>query len=460
MKTHKASKSAGKVTKSKHVNKKRLLKTFGLLLGLLLVVALGLFLIQQYNSTYPTEGIAGKAYSDLSSEQKQMYWGCYKEKGCGILLKEAQANKNYASYRTCSKDCHAQALSYSPQQDYCQDSDGLDYFTVGNVTSNFYLKGKEDYCLEINGKNYLFEGKCVNNKAQFVQKNCAEMGEYGCEGGKCVEKGKLSNAVDTLVIVNSDDFPDLTVDKVDAVFQLAEGYWLFPKTQTKFNILGVKYYSFSKKDWKKWLTEYFLQGDKIYPEYIVIFEKEPIYGGYQSQYELEYMLNFYDLSEEIIYCNEFKPSLEEYGGAVIPATLVDYGHKFAACGYNEDYTQIISDKGLCKGEETSCIWKNGYQMCSNMQDSFYAQNTNYFTANTIVHELLHSYANDSIELEHFSTPCAYNKLGWNPEFSFDYYLQELDAIEPFDDIIQEYANICPYVWQQFIGSQQICDKEE
>ncbi len=185
MKPKKVSKSSGKAAKPNHVSKKRLLKTFGLLLGLILMVALGLFLIQQYNSKYPAEGIAGKAYSDLTSEQKQVYWGCYKEKGCGELLSKAQQTKNYASYRACSKDCHTQALSYSSAQNYCQDSDGMDYFTKGSVTSNFYPKGKEDYCLDINGKNYLFEGVCKNNKAVFGQKNCKEFGKYECEGGVC-----------------------------------------------------------------------------------------------------------------------------------------------------------------------------------------------------------------------------------------------------------------------------------
>ncbi len=71
----KTSKSTGKIVK--HINKKRLLKSFGLLLGLMLIIALGLFLIQQYNSTYPAESIAGKAYSDLTAEQKQGYWACY-----------------------------------------------------------------------------------------------------------------------------------------------------------------------------------------------------------------------------------------------------------------------------------------------------------------------------------------------------------------------------------------------
>ncbi len=188
MKPHQSSKSTRKATKVKHVNKKRLLKSFGLLLGLLLIVVFGLFLIQQYNSTYPTESIAGKAYSDLTAEQKQGYWACYKEKGCGVLLSKAQETKNYAAYRTCSKDCHAQALAQKQEDFYCTDSDGINYTNKGIVTSNFYPQGKEDYCLDINGKNYLFEGKCVNNKAQWVQKNCKEVGSYECEGGRCEEE--------------------------------------------------------------------------------------------------------------------------------------------------------------------------------------------------------------------------------------------------------------------------------
>lgn len=186
MKQKKPSKSPEKVANIKHANKKRLFKTFGLLLSLMVVAALGLFLIQQYNSTYPAEGIAGKAYSDLSAEQKQGYWACYKEKSCGALLSEAQQSKNYAAYRSCSKECHAQALAQKQEDFYCTDSDGINYTNKGTVTSNFHPKGKEDYCLDINGKNYLFEGKCVNNKAQFVQKGCVKMGNYECEGGKCL----------------------------------------------------------------------------------------------------------------------------------------------------------------------------------------------------------------------------------------------------------------------------------
>src|SRR3989338_8760886 len=180
MKRKKATKSIRKTVK--HVNKKRLLKTFGLLLALIVVVAFGLFLIQQYNSKYPAEGIAGKAYSDLTSEQKQVYWGCYKEKSCGVLLNEAQKSKNYASYRTCSKDCHAQALSYSPKQDYCQDSDGIDYFTAGNVTSNLYPQGKEDYCLEITGRITCLRVsvcKIKHSGRRRVVKNWGSMGVKG-----------------------------------------------------------------------------------------------------------------------------------------------------------------------------------------------------------------------------------------------------------------------------------------
>ncbi len=167
--------------------KKRLLSNqaiITILISVILISAVGIIIVMDSSSA---ESISGKAYSDLSSKQKQGYWACYKEKGCGSLLKTAQQTKNYAAYRTCSKDCHAQALVQKPEDFYCTDSDGINYTNKGIVTSNFYPSGKEDYCLDINGKNYLFEGKCVNNKAQWVQKNCKEMGDYECEEGRCVE---------------------------------------------------------------------------------------------------------------------------------------------------------------------------------------------------------------------------------------------------------------------------------
>ena len=136
MKTKKSDKGRGKTAPTKHANKQRLLKTFGLLLGLILIVAFSLFLIQQYNAKYPTTG-------------------------------EAKSTLVRA---------------------WCNDSDNKeDYLTKGTVKSNLYPHGKEDYCYTFpNGKTYLMEGFCKDQKYVYGQKNCWEPGKYKCKDGACV----------------------------------------------------------------------------------------------------------------------------------------------------------------------------------------------------------------------------------------------------------------------------------
>ena len=339
----------------------------------------------------------------------------------------------------------------------CSDSDGGINLNQKGTTilmkknANHPEELKKDYCTR-SGK--LVEFYCSRNEIKTIIESC---GDGNCVEGQCIDVQRIN----TLVIVNSDDFPSLTIDKVKEHFQMAENYWLFPKTQVRFNITDIKYYALAQKDWKLWLTEDLLKGYKTYPEYIVIYQNDPTYAGYQSQYELESFLNFYEFDDEIIYCSKFKHFLDESMGIVIPAGIVNYGFKYSRCGYGEDGETVVSNvsiNGQCINKEgIPCVWKNGYQMCPDKVDSFFAQNPPLFPAKTIVHELLHSYADDEITLEHFSQVCGNNKLGWDSEYGWDYYMKTLEA-GSFDDIAQEYATICPYVWQQFINSQQVCPK--
>src|SRR3989344_2950078 len=122
----------------------------------------------------PQESLAGKAYTDLSYEQKQQYWACINE--CNKI--------GYT--RGCALDCMAKAEKYAPDQNWCQDPDGKDYFTKNSVASNLYPVPKEDSCVTIGGKTYLLEGICSSNKYGWIQKNCAELGNYKCVEGACV----------------------------------------------------------------------------------------------------------------------------------------------------------------------------------------------------------------------------------------------------------------------------------
>ncbi len=167
------------------------------------------------------KALTGQGYAQLTSQQKQAFWNCWKSE-CQSLLKEAQQTKDYSAYRQCSLGCFDEAQT-STENVWCEDSDGVDYFTKGTVTSNIYTNGKEDYCHTFpNGKTYLMEGKCVDNKYQYQQKSCGEIGDgYVCEEGKCVLK---TDYIEVLVIdENEQPVAEANVELLTGVdYSLAE----------------------------------------------------------------------------------------------------------------------------------------------------------------------------------------------------------------------------------------------
>jgi len=343
----------------------------------------------------------------------------------------------------------------------CYDSDGgQNYDVKGTVYGKMSTRSNRtqytDYC----DGDTLIEYYCEGNSVKMQKKQ-----SYKCSDG--VGTFKETNAVDTLVIVNTDDY-QITEEDVKNVFKIAGDYWLLPKTNIKFHVVKTEFLSFEENcptqegtcDIIMLLDELLHKDKGLFPEYIVVFYNEEgtahIQGGYQGLYLINWLDplqgSFYEPESEQTYCNEFAVPDSAYS---IPYAVTDYGHKFAACGYDEDNTTIISDMGKCKGEETSCIWKNGYQMCSNSQDDFYAQGKYNFLASIIFHELMHSYANDPIEIEHWGVLCA-EKLGWDIQ---NYSLEEFSDAwvnSPFASLGEEYGGMCPYIWQQFVKSQQVC----
>lgn len=82
------------------------------------------------------------------------------------------------------------------------------------------------------------------------------------------------------------------------------------------------------------------------------------------------------------------------------------------------------------------------------EDNFYLENPLYFSASTMVHELLHFYGEND-NLDHFGTYVCNEAV--------DNMLEELEVSKPFKTLSQEYAVMCPNVWEKFKNSQQSCD---
>ncbi len=170
---------------------------------------------------------SGKAYNDLSNDQKQAYWSCFNDsnKNCQDLL-----NKKDKNYRQCSLDCFNKAKSITIAQAWCKDSDnGNNFIEKGLVTTNIYPQGKEDSCHTFSNinKTYLFEGQCKDNKYQYLQKDCTELGEdYSCNNGAC--KSDVTYDGDGEYIVKKGDIIKADNGIKITIFEIT----LYDKTET------------------------------------------------------------------------------------------------------------------------------------------------------------------------------------------------------------------------------------
>jgi len=271
--------------------------------------------------------------------------------------------------------------------------------------------------------------------------------------------------LNTLVIVDTDDYK-ITEKDVTDLFKLASDIYLKPKTGITFNVTGIKFASFSEGNlnFSSYLDEEYAKNQESksnLPEYIVAFDKNEVtneYGGYKAHYVIYWLIDDLENGQKINYCNKFPSKYigGQYPSEIsIPAAVVDYGHRYAICGYDTDGITIISNtsiNGQCINQEgIPCISKNGYQMCSNLQNAFYAQNLLYYSAKTIVHELMHNYGENG-EGDHFGTNTCKENMG---EKEFQDILNKT-PIAPFDSVTKEYADMCPNVWQNFLNSKQNC----
>ena len=199
----------------------------------LIFVVVFMFII---SCTPSGESLAGKGYYSLTNEQKQAFWDCWKSE-CQELFKQKDS-----TYRECSLNCFSKA-EQATEEVWCEDSDeGTEFLVKGIVTSNIYITGKEDYCHTFSsGKTYLMEGKCVNNKYQYQQKNCGELGsEFVCNEGKCVYKD-ISSLAEAITAGANSDYEKVVklVDWEMKNFFHAGGLWGWDTYEGYTNILSL-----------------------------------------------------------------------------------------------------------------------------------------------------------------------------------------------------------------------------
>lgn len=144
------------------------------------------------------------------------------------------------------------------------------------------------------------------------------------------------------------------------------------------------------------------------------------------------------------YCNTFayKGETELMYGSVI-----DWAHMFGSCGYDENLDHISSVRinGECRNQPgTPCVFHNGYYMCKNLIDDYYATDRNLFTITTVIHEIMHHFG-DGGNSDHFGT----NECIARGTYEKDFYC-------PSEDDSECYFDMCPYVYDNFENAENLC----
>ena len=146
--------------------------------------------------------------------------------------------------------------------------------------------------------------------------------------------------------------------------------------------------------------------------------------------------------------NEFvSPSA---GDNKIYISIQHWSHRYAACGYGDSSVETpvleTSFNGECRNQNgVACVENNGYSMCSTALDDLYASSRTYFTASTIIHEIMHSFGNSGVDDHYATTACnAVMESGISQRtYNFD---------NPFDLVEAQYYNgICPYTYDNFVS---------
>ena len=120
-----------------------------------------------------------------------------------------------------------------------------------------------------------------------------------------------------------------------------------------------------------------------------------------------------------------------------------YSHKYARCGYDEKGENIISDfsvGGECRNQQgTACVMQNGYSMCENAVNDLYAATPNYFSASTVIHEIMHSFGLHG-NMDHYGARNCTEEM------------QKKDSTwQPNMDLSEFYNVMCPYVYENFVN---------
>lgn len=169
------------------------------------------------------------------------------------------------------------------------------------------------------------------------------------------------------------------------------------------------------------------------PEGVILFaygsdDQAELYGGYSKSK---------GRGED--YCNEFASPTD--GQSAIYVAVVDWDHRFGACGYDASGKLVrrTSADGECfNTPDTPCVWNGEYSICENALHHPYAVPGEFRVA-SIVHEFLHPFGTNG-SLDHYGTAACVAMMNG----------------EPLPEPPEDYFNMCPPVLETFAESYVGC----
>jgi len=150
------------------------------------------------------------------------------------------------------------------------------------------------------------------------------------------------------------------------------------------------------------------------------------------------------------YCNPFAYKI---GYKSILGSIIDWDHRFAQCGY-DDQGNHVSDNSFpqeCRTRPTKCVLYNGYYMCANSVNDYYASTKSMFAVTSIVHEIMHAFGDNS-NYDHYGTDVCKSYPVPKKEFA----CQTTAGESSFLDESECYISMCPYVYENLKNTPVSC----
>lgn len=168
------------------------------------------------------------------------------------------------------------------------------------------------------------------------------------------------------------------------------------------------------------------------PEALIVLTNDATshrFGGYS-----------FSIAPPFAFRNEYASPRSGVGADKVYVAAVEFDHPYARCGYDDAGNRIsdVSVGGECRNRPGSpCVQRGTRWMCADSTGDLYAD-ADYFTACTVVHELLHPFGFEANgNLDHYGTEPCRQRTGMTAAEAGDLRLGQLNC------------QMCPDVYARF-----------